>query len=70
MDVREGLLAVRNHGPTGGGTMQMATTLRRSTYTFLTHLFGPGTSVKYFLLRYGLLQRISQSVIKPKPVSF
>ena len=22
--------------------MQMATTLRRSTYTFLTHLFGPG----------------------------
>ena len=22
--------------------MQMATTLRRSTHTFLTHLFGPG----------------------------
>ena len=42
MDVREGLPAVRNHGPTGDGTMQMATTLRRSTHTFLTHLFGPG----------------------------
>ena len=42
MDVREGLPAVRNHGPTGDDTMQMATTLRRSTHTFLTHLFGPG----------------------------
>ena len=40
MDVRKGLSAVRNHGPTGDGTMQMATTLRRSTHTFLTHLFG------------------------------
>ena len=34
--------AVRNHGPMGDDTMQMATMLRRSTRTFLTHLFGPG----------------------------
>ena len=33
---RGAIPAVRN------GTMQMATTLRRSTHTFLTHLFGPG----------------------------
>ena len=42
MDTRESAPAVRNHGPTGDETMQMATTLRRSTHTFLTHLFGPG----------------------------
>ena len=42
MDTQEGAPAVRNHGPTGDGTMQMATTLRRSTHTFLTHLFRPG----------------------------
>ena len=42
MDTRESAPAVRNHGPTGDDTMQMATTLRRSTHTFLTHLFGPG----------------------------
>ena len=38
MDTRESAPAVRNHGPTGDETMQMATTLRRSTHTFLTHL--------------------------------
>ena len=42
MDTRESAPAVRNHRPTGDDTMQMATTLRRSTHTFLTHLFGPG----------------------------
>ena len=42
MDTQESAPAVRNHGPTGDDTMQMATTLRRSTHTFLTHLFGPG----------------------------
>ena len=42
MDTRESAPALRNHGPTGDDTMQMATTLRRSTHTFLTHLFGPG----------------------------
>ena len=42
MDTRESAPAVRNHGPTGDDTMQMATTLRRNTHTFLTHLFGPG----------------------------
>ena len=42
MDTQESAPAVRNHRPTGDDTMQMATTLRRSTHTFLTHLYGPG----------------------------
>ena len=41
MDFQEGVSAARNHEPTGDGTIQMGTTLRRSTHTFLTHLFGP-----------------------------
>ena len=50
MDVREGLPAVCNHRPTGDDTMQMATTLRRSTHTFLTHLFGPGLDDDRYLV--------------------
>ena len=30
--------------------MQMATTLRRSTHTFLTHLFGPGLDDDRYLV--------------------
>ena len=50
MDVREGLPTFCNNGPTGDSTMQMATTLRRSTHTFLTHLFGPGLDDDRYVL--------------------
>ena len=36
--------------PRGYDTMQMATTLRRSTHTFLTHLFGPGLDDDRYLV--------------------
>ena len=50
MDTRESAPAARNHRPTGEDTMQMATTLRRSTHTFLTHLFGPGLDDDRYLV--------------------
>ena len=36
--------------PPENGKMQMATTLRRSTHTFLTHLFGPGLNDDRYLV--------------------
>ena len=65
MDVREGLPAFRNHGPTGESTMQMATMLRRSTHTFLTHLFGPGLDDdRYHVERF---QSKADGEIRPRP---
>ena len=44
--------------------MQMATTLRRSTYTFLTHLFGPGLDDdRYVIERF---QSKSDGEIRPR----
>ena len=44
--------------------MQMATTLRRSTYTFLTHLFGPGLNDdRYVIERF---QSRADGEIRPR----
>ena len=64
MDVRKGLSAVCNHGPMGDGTMQMATTLRRSTYTFLTHLFGPDLDDDRYVI--GRFQSKADGEIRPR----
>ena len=64
MDTRESAPAVRNHRPTGDDTMQMATTLRRSTHTFLTHLFGPGLNDdRYVIERF---QSKADGEIRPR----
>ena len=45
--------------------MQMATMLRRSTYTFLTHLFGPGLDdERYHVERF---QSKADGEIRPRP---
>ena len=44
--------------------MQMATTLRRSTHTFLTHLFGPGLDDdRYHVERF---QSMANGEIRPR----
>ena len=45
--------------------MQMATTLRRSTHTFLTHLFGPGLDEDRYLVER--FQSMADGEIRRRP---